>query len=467
MQSLLLKLRSRFSVSYTLALYLLASCVLASTVAFADDQQVELKIAITGAKIYTMAEQGVLEIGTVLIRNGEIEKIIAGDEAPEGYNTIAADGKVVTPGLIAAKSSLGLVEVGMSAGIVDSEVNYQQPGKLGTTIDSQYAINMQSSLINITRIDGVTTAATGVESSNTLFQGMGSVISLGDKNSPIINAQAYMSLNLAGSAAEALSGSRASLWPELLRAFAEAASLQGRQLTTGQLTNGQLTNGQLTIGQQWHGEFAKSDINALIPVLKGDMPLFVTVLRAADIRRVLQLKARYSNIKLVLIHATEAWMVASDIAAAKVPVVLNPEANLPYDFDELGATIENAARLSQAGVKVSISNISKYGSDSHNMRLITQLAGNAVANGMPYEAALAAITINSAEILSVAHKVGSLSEGKQADVVVWTGDPLEVMHYAEVVIINGELIPMESRQTKLRDRYETLQSEQPYRYVKP
>ena len=456
MQSLLLKLRlklkSRFLVSYRLAFYLLGSCLVASTAAFADDHPVETKIAITGAKVYTMAEQGVLEIGTVLIRNGEIEKVIPGDKAPEGYNTITANGKVVTPGLIAVKSSLGLVEVGMSAGIVDSEVSYQQPGKLGTTIDSQYAINMQSSLINITRVDGVTTAATGVESSNTLFQGMGSVISLGDKVSPIIKAQAYMSLNLAGAAAEALSGSRASLWPELLRAFAEAASLQGRQLN---------------IGQQWHGEFTKSDINALIPVLNGDMPLFVTLLRAADIRRVLQLKARYRNIKLVLIHATEAWMVASEIAAAKVPVVLNPEANLPYDFDELGATIENAARLSQAGVKVSISNISKYGSDSHNMRLITQLAGNAVANGMPYEAALAAITINSAEILSVAHKVGSLSEGKQADVVVWNGDPLEVMHYAEVVIINGELIPMESRQTKLRDRYETLQSEQPYRYVKP
>ena len=303
MQALLLKLRSRFLVSYTLAFYLLLSCIVASTAAFADDHPVESKIAITGAKVYTMAEQGVLEIGTVLIRNGVIEQVIPGDKAPEGYNTITANGKVVTPGLIAAKSSLGLLEVGMSAGIVDSEVSYQQPGKLGTTIDSQYAINMQSSLINITRVDGVTTAATGVESSNTLFQGMGSVISLGDKVSPIIKAQAYMSLNLAGAAAEALSGSRASLWPELLRAFAEAASLQGRQLK---------------IGQQWHGEFTKSDINALIPVLKGDMPLFVTLLRAADIRRVLQLKTRYRNIKLVLIHATEAWMVASDIAAANI-----------------------------------------------------------------------------------------------------------------------------------------------------
>ena len=161
------------------------------------------------------------------------------------------------------------------------------------------------------------------------------------------------------------------------------------------------------------------------------------------------------------------WMVADEIAAAEVPVIVNPEANLPVDFDELGATIENAARLSKAGVKVSISNISKYGSDSHNIRLITQLAGNAVANGMAYEAALAALTVNSAQIFDLDDTLGSLSKGKQADVVVWSGDPLEVMNYAEAVIIKGELIPMESRQTKLRDRYETLQSDQPYRYVNP
>lgn len=412
----------------------------------------EIKIAITGAKVYTMAEQGVLENGTVLIRNGKIERVIAGDEAPKGYNEIEADGKVVTPGLIAAKSSLGLVEVSMSAGIVDGSAEYKDDGQLGTTADSQYAINMHSSLINITRIDGVTTAATAVEGSNSLFQGMGAVISLGDKHSPVIKPKAYMSLNLAGFAAEELAGSRASLWPKLLRAFDETASLKGRSLK---------------INQEWHGEFAKADINALIPVLKGDMPLFVTVLRAADIRQVLKLKQQYRDIELVLVHATEAWMVADEIAAAEVPVIVNPEANLPVDFDELGATIENAAKLSKAGVKVSISNISKYGSDSHNIRLITQLAGNAVANGMAYEAALAALTVNSAQIFDLDDTLGSLSKGKQADVVVWSGDPLEVMNYAEAVIINGELIPMESRQTKLRDRYETLQSDQPYRYVNP
>lgn len=429
------------------ALYVLVVGALLSAPTLAD------KLAIIGATVHTMDKQGKVENGTILIRDGIVESITVDTEAPKGYSTIDAKGKVITPGLVVPKSALGMVEVSMTAGINDGSVNFKHPETtLGASMDSQYAINMHSSPINITRVDGITTAATGVNYGNSLFQGMGSVITMGNKTAPIIKAQAYMSVNLTGMAMDSADGSRAAGWPKFIRVLTEAKSLQGRKLK---------------INQEWHGEFPKADINALVPVIAGDMPLFVTVARSADIRQVIALTNDFPTLDLVLVHATEAWMVADEIAKADIPVILNPEANLPFDFDETGATLENAARLAAAGVQLSISTTSKYGTDTHNMRLITQLAGNAVANGLPWETGLAALTINSAKLLGLDNKIGSLAVGKQADLVIWTGDPLEVMNYAEVVIINGDMIPMESRQTKLRDRYINGPSDKPYRYIKP
>lgn len=406
-------------------------------------------IAITGATVHTFDNQGKVENGTVLIRDGKIESIVAGGEAPKGYNTIDAKGKVVTPGLIAAKSALGLTEVGFSAGINDANYELKGDNALGTTVDTQYAINMNSSLINVTRIEGITTAASGIDYGNTLFQGQGTVISLGDKVNPIIKANAYMSLSLTGAFVDSAQGSRAAAWPAFKRVLDEAVSLNGKPLK---------------INQEWHGEFAKADLNALIPVVSGKMPLFLSANRASDIRQMIALKKRYKKLDLVLVHGTEAWMVADELAKADIPVIVNPESNLPFDFGELAATLKNAGRLAKAGVKVVVSNVGKYGADSHNTRLITQLAGNAVANGMPWQDAMKGLTIHAAELFDIDDKVGSLAKGKQADVVIWSGDPLEVMNYAEVVIINGEAISMESRQTKLRDRYMTLGQEKSYRY---
>lgn len=410
-------------------------------------------IAITGATVHTMDSQGKVENGTVLIKDGVIESITAGADAPKGYSTIDAKGKVITPGIIAPRSALGMVEVSMSAGLNDSNVAIKQPDStIGASMDSQYAINMHSSLINITRVDGVTTAATGINYGNALYQGMGSIISLGDKISPVMKSKAYMAVNLSGLMLESFDGSRAVTWPKFLRTLDEAASLNGRKLKSN---------------QEWHGEFSKADLNALIPVLAGDMPLFVTAIRASDIRQVIALKSDYSKLDLVLVHGSEAWMVADELANAGIPVIVNPESNLPFDFDELAATLQNAVRLAAAGVQLSIGNTSKYGADTHNIRLVTQLAGNAVANGLPWETAIAALTINNAKLFDMEDQIGSLAPGKKADLVIWTGDPLEVMNYAEVVIINGDMIPMESRQTKLRDRYMELQNDKPYRYTKP
>jgi imidazolonepropionase-like amidohydrolase len=142
--------------------------------------------------------------------------------------------------------------------------------------------------------------------------------------------------------------------------------------------------------------------------------------------------------------------VAGELAAAKIPVILNPLDNLPESFDAVGATLENAARLQRAGVKIAFS---LDDPEPHNMRKVRQAAGIAVAHGLPWDEALAALTRNPAEILGVATGNGSLARGRPADLVLWSGDPLEVTTLADRVFIQGEAQPMRSRQTELRDRY--------------
>ena len=153
----------------------------------------------------------------------------------------------------------------------------------------------------------------------------------------------------------------------------------------------------------------------------------------------------------------EAWMVADDIAAAGIAVLVNATANLPGNFDRLNARLENPAMLAEAGVKFAIAD-----EQTHNARNITQAAGNAVANGLDWSAALRAITLTPAEIFGVGSLTGSLETGKAADVVVWPGDPLELTNFPDQVFINGVRVPMQSRQTLLRDRY--LQADGPPAY---
>ena len=155
-------------------------------------------------------------------------------------------------------------------------------------------------------------------------------------------------------------------------------------------------------------------------------------------------------------------MVAADIAAAGVPVILDPLSDRPESFQVLGSTLENAARLNAAGVTVSLEGTG----GAHRVRELRYNAGNAVAYGMPYQAALAAVTINTARIFGVADRVGSLEPGKDADLVIWTGDPFEPLSQPKAVFIAGKAQPMTSRQIELRDRYKDLSGPYPVAYPK-
>ena len=171
--------------------------------------------------------------------------------------------------------------------------------------------------------------------------------------------------------------------------------------------------------------------------------------RASDIEVLLGLIREY-GIRAIIAGGSEAWMLADQLASAGVPVVLDPTSNLPGNFDRINERRENTTILNSAGVRVSFT---ESDAPSQNERNITQLAGNAVADGMPWDDALRSITLTPAEIFGVADSVGSIEAGKLADIVIWPGDPLELMNYPDAVFINGESMPMISRQTLLRDRY--------------
>jgi imidazolonepropionase-like amidohydrolase len=403
-------------------------------------------IAIVNATVHTMGKQGSLNNATVLVRDGVIQTVLPQTPALVGYQMIDAKGKVVTPGLIGAYTSLGLVEVGASAGTVDGNSAVTAVSTTGAALDVSYAINPASSLFAISRIEGITSAATSMSDTKQLFKGQGAFISLAGDENTLLKGAAFITAGVDNNGADDAGGSRASLWVALEQALAEAEYSVGKVLTPE---------------TQWHGLTSIADASALQAVIKGQIPLLIEAHRVADLSQIIALKSRHPKLNIVVLRATEGWKVAAQLAKANIPVILDPESNLPNQFERLAATLQNAARLHQAGVTVAI------GMNTHNIRLAKQHAGNAVSHGLPWEAGLAALTINAAKIYGMSDQLGSIEKGKRADLVIWSGDPLEVTENAEIVMINGEIVDMTSRQSKLRDRYLQEQQGKAVQYLRP
>src|SRR5690606_1770348 len=189
----------------------------------------------------------------------------------------------------------------------------------------------------------------------------------------------------------------------------------------------------------------------LWPVLDKRAPLVVRADRASDLLALIELQASLA-IDVTIVGAAEGWKVREQLAAAGITVVIRPTQNLPDNFDTLGARLDNAALLHEAGVTVAIAHF-----DSHNARNITQEAGIAIANGLPRDAALAAVTVNVARAYGMEAEYGIIATGKVASLVVWDGtDPFELSTWAEQVYVRGRKLDMRSRQTELRDRYTDL-----------
>jgi len=402
-------------------------------------------VAITGAKVYTMGRGGTLDDATVVFENGRIRAVGKGIAIPAGARTIDARGKVVTPGLFDSLTQIGLVEVNAVPGTRDGT---EESDHLTAAFDVADALNPRSVLIPINRIEGLTRAVVAPTPGKSLIAGRGAVIHLGMGPDLLVRSPVAMFAVLGEEGSRRAGGSRAGAMLLLRSALDDALDYAAHKAAWERAERRPYALSHL-------------DLEALVPVARGALPLVVAVERASDIEAALRL-AKERRLKLILAGADEGWMVADQIAAAKVPVLLNPLEDRPSNFEKLGATLENAARLHRAGVTFAFMT-----GDSHNARNLRQGAGNAVAYGLPWDEALKAMTVNPARIWHLEDHLGSLEPGKEADLVIWDGDPLEVTTGAVQVFIRGVEMPMKSRQTELRDRYKNLGGPLPPAYQKP
>ncbi|CAN5325141.1 amidohydrolase family protein [soil metagenome] len=403
----------------------LAAALLAATVASAQT------IAIEGGTVHTMTGAP-LQGATVLIRDGRITAVGTDVAVPAGAQRIDASGKIVTPGLFASQTHLGLSEVG--AVQQTNDFRMADEDQVTAAFDVADGINPASIVIPVTRIAGITTAVTEPEGG--LVSGRGVLIDLAGRTlqDMLVKDPVAMFAELGEGALSAGGGARAGETLRL-RELLEDARVYSRRRS------------DFERGQTREYAASRLDLEALQPVLRGEIPLVIEAHRASDIRAALSIAREY-DLRLIIQGGSEAWMVADELARARVPVVVKVLQNLPASFERLGSRYDNAAILRRAGVPIAITS-----GDTHNARNITQEAGNAVAYGLPHEEALRAITLAPAEIWGVGERYGSLAPGRVANVVVWGGDPLELMTPVEHVFIRGREIPLVSRQTELRDRY--------------
>jgi imidazolonepropionase-like amidohydrolase len=421
--------------------------------------------AIVGGHIFTAAPAGELASGTVLISHGKIVSVGAEVKIPDGARIIDAKGAIVTPGFVSADTGLGETEVGldedaadlgdMTAGPGDGTRDLQTTSsKFSAAFDVQYALNPASTVIPLARLAGITSAVILPEYGGgrregpreALFAGQAAAIDLGQGPDLLLKPHVAMVMAFGESGADHNGGSR------------NAAVLELKDTLT-QVRRYVHDKAAYEKNQTRPFSLSQADLEALIPVAEGRLPVLVGVHRASDIRLVLKL-AREEKLKVILEGVDEGWLVASEIAAAHVPVVLDPQDDLPASFEQLAANMENAARLQAAGVDVIVGS----SSENYRVRELRYLAGDAVAYGLPWGAALKSVTINPARAFGVADRVGSLEAGKDADIVVWSGDPFEPMTQPLAIFIKGEAQPLTSRQLQLRDRYKELNRPYPPAY---
>jgi imidazolonepropionase-like amidohydrolase len=392
-------------------------------------------VAITNARVLPVSGPAI-ERGTVIIRAGKIAAVGANVAVPSGARVIDAAGKVVTPGWIESATQIGIVEIPSGAEGSDDQTSTDKD--LSAAFNVVDSFNGESTVIPVTRVEGITRAVVTPSGTGHAILGQGAMFDLSGSQVPasVVKAPVAMFANLGEAGAASEGGSRASAMLRLREALQDALDFS-RNRTSWNL------------GQRRPYARGRLDMEALGPVVRGELPLAVNANRASDLLAAMRLADEF-HLKLILMGAIEGWRVAGELAARKIPVVVKPLTDIP-SFDALGATIENPARLSKAGVTLVLSSF-----DTHNARNLRQEAGNAIAYGLDRDAALRAVTLEPARVWGVADRVGSIEVGKDADVVVWSGDPFELTTGPEHVFIAGREMPSDTRQKQLFEKYRVI-----------
>lgn len=397
-------------------------------------------VAITGG-VVAIGDGTVPAQGTVLMRDGRIVAAGPSVAIPSSARTIDATGKWVSTGIVAGFSRLGLV--GVDA--VD-ETNDASAGRslFTASINVASAINPRVPAIAVSRAAGVTRAIVAPDGGMTMFVGEGAVIDTGNDPDAITKARAFQFVEFGEAGAGRAGGSRAAS-----QAFFRNALDEARDYAR---------NAAGYDGRSKDSVLMRRDVAALVPVIEGKMPLYVHVESGPDILQMLALKRDYPLLNLVLVGAAEGWTVARQIATSGVPVIASALNDLPASFEQLAATQSNVGRMKAAGVNLAIGMIDD--NDTRQAQQTPQMAGNLVAlsrlpgaAGLSWADAFATITSKPAEIAGLGSEIGSLRPGRRADVVIWSGDPLELATAVEKVWIDGVEQDLTTRQTRLRDRY--------------
>ena len=407
-------------MKYTLTLLVLT---LVSTLATASS------ILIKDADIYVSS--GLLVKTNLYIENGKIAAIGAQSPATADIE-IQGLGKSITAGLFNSSTQLGTVEVSAIEQTVDF---YSENETVTASLRIADVFNPRSTLIPHNRVHGLTHSLLIPESGTHLFAGQVALVQLGNQPK-VIHPSLAVALDFTERGISLMGGSRAAALVQLRQALDDAKDFSRNRKAA-------------LAGDHRDYVLSYADLAALEPVVNGTKPLLVRTNRASDISVVLEL-AKNFQLQLILSSALEGWMVADEIANAQVPVIIDPIHNLPNSYESLGARLDNAKLLADAGVKLLFTGMDWH--NTHSSHLVRQSAGNAVANGLDKSIAIAAMTTNPAQLFN-APVTGDIAIGDIADLVLWGGDPLELTSEAELVMIEGEIIPMESRALQLRARY--------------
>jgi imidazolonepropionase-like amidohydrolase len=384
-----------------------------------------------------------IQNGSVLLKGDRIDAVGPNVTAPADARVIDGTGLFVYPGMIDAGTQLGLTEIGSVPGGEDTEeIGDFNPHNVALT-----AVNPHSELIPVTRVNGVTTVITGAEGG--LISGQAALMDLVGWTPAEMAARrqaamvvAYPSLGGGGFGGGGGGGQQRSdaerreerdrRTRSLRSYFADAkayADMKSRVATNGGVSR------------------VNPAMEAMTPVMRGELPVIFDVTTVDQIRGVLALVDSFP-IKPVLRGAREAWRLADTLAMRKIPVIVGPLTSVPGADDPYDMTYANPGVLARAGVKIAFQT-----SDAANSRNLPYNAALAVAYGLDPDAALRAMTLNAAEIFGVSDRYGSLTPGKVANVVVTTGDPMDVRSVVRYLFIRGQPVTLDDRHTRLYEQF--------------
>ena len=386
-------------------------------------------IAITGGTVYPVSGPKI-ERGTVLIRDGKIVAVGANVTVPGDAQRVDATGKWVTPGLVFAGSDAGTGVYGLF------QLNEgRKQGDINASFSPAEGIDAASLTIGQTRTGGVTT--TIATPNGAFITGTASAIDLaGDKlDDLLVNRATALVIDFGAGAHDAGGGSRAGGIARIRQVFNDALEYDRRKAEYNRGATQELSA-------------PAKELEALLPALRGRMPVVAIANRRMDIENALRIGREY-KLRLIIAGGIESWLVAKELAAANVPVAIQPNTDIP-SFEGLQARLDIATVLREAGVNIIIAQ-----ADAGGDRDLRYVAGNAVRNGISWDDALKAITQSPAAAFGLTDR-GTLETGKVANVVVWSGDPLDFSGAAEKVFIRGKDVSLRTRETELLERYRRL-----------